>query len=265
MQDKTGPACGKVPFAQLFFTAALHVGSTASVSDGVGESGSEKEKEGVSEVAPGAIVKQIRSSAGLSQRSFAESIGICPSAICYYENGKHRVGKAIWERIKTVYHDVMAQLAIPEEMPDEAKKELPPEAETLRRIRIASGLSQREFAESLGVSKSAIGNCESGMQRISDQLWARIKEKYPHHDHRDQVELDGMDELDADQDDVHDDDQMNTESAAPTIIIQSQDGREITPEEIIARVGDVGAVYVRVDHNAAYWVRGEETGQVSLW
>ena len=209
-------------------------------------------------MAPGAIVKQIRSTAGLSQRSFAESIGICPSAIGYYENGKHRVGKAIWERIKTVYHDVLVQLGIPEEIDDEAKKELPPEAETLRRIRTASGLSQREFAESLGVSKSAIGNCESGMQRISDQLWARIKEKYPHHDHRDQVELDGMD---ADQDD----DQMNTESAAPTIIIQSQDGREITTEEIVARVGDVGAVYIRVDHNAAYWVRGEETGQVSLW
>ena len=203
-------------------------------------------------------MKQIRSIAGLSQRSFAESIGICPSAIGYYENGKHRVGKAIWERITTVYNDVLTQLGIPEEMPDEVKKELPPEAETLRRIRTASGLSQREFAESLGVSKSAIGNCESGMQRISDQLWARIKEKYPHHDHRDQVELDGMD---ADQDD----DQMNTESAAPTIIIQSQDGREITTEEIVARVGDVGAVYIRVDHNAAYWVRGEETGQVSLW
>lgn len=209
-------------------------------------------------MAPGAIVKQIRSSAGLSQRSFAESIGICPSAICYYENGKHRIGKEIWERIKTVYNDVIVQLAIPEEIPDEEGKQRPPEAETLRRIRTASGLSQREFAESLGVSKSAIGNCESGMQRISDQLWARIKEKYPHHDHRDQVELDGMD---ADQDD----DQMNTESAAPTIIIQSQDGREITTEEIVARVGDVGAVYIRVDHNAAYWVRGEETGQVSLW
>ena len=228
------------------------------MSDGVGESGSEKEKEGVNNVAPGAIVKQIRSSAGLSQRSFAESIGICPSAIGYYENGKHRVGKAIWERIKTVYNDVIVQLAIPEEIPDEEGKQRPPEDETLRRIRTASGLSQREFAESLGVSKSAIGNCESGMQRISDQLWARIKEKYPHHDHRDQVELDGMD---ADQDD----DQMNTESAAPTIIIQSQDGREITTEEIVARVGDVGAVYIRVDHNAAYWVRGEETGQVSLW
>ena len=52
---------------------------------------------------------------------------------------------------------------------------------------------------------------------------------------------------------------------APAIIIQSQDGREINPEEIIARVGEVDNIYVRVDHNAAYWVRGEETGKVELW
>ena len=105
-------------------------------------------------MAPGAIVKQIRSSAGLSQRSFAESIGICQSAVGYYESGKHRVSDVIWEKIKSVYHDVIVQLAIPEEMPNEAKKELPPQSEELRRIRLASGLSQREFAESIGVSKS---------------------------------------------------------------------------------------------------------------
>jgi DNA-binding transcriptional regulator YiaG len=217
----------------------------------------------VRDVAPGAIVKQIRSSAGLSQRSFAESIGICQSAVGYYESGKHRVSDVIWEKIKSVYHDVIVQLAIPEEMPDEAKKELPPEAETLRRIRCASGLSQREFAESIGVSKSTIGNCEIGMQGISDQIWARIKEKYPHNGHHEA----GIDDDHNGQDDVRDQDdgQMAVGRRAPAIIIQSQDGREINPEEIIARVGEVDSIYVRVDHNAAYWVRGEETGKVELW
>ena len=167
-------------------------------------------------MAPGAIVKQIRSSAGLSQRSFAESIGICQSAVGYYESGKHRVSDVIWEKIKSVYHDVIVQLAIPEEMPDEPKKELPLEAETLRRIRCASGLSQREFAESIGVSKSTIGNCEIGMQGISDQIWARIKEKYPDcalpHG-----EDDGQDDaLDDAQDDVRDDDRLKAENSAPS-------------------------------------------------
>ena len=203
-------------------------------------------------------MKQIRSSTGLSQRSFAESIGICQSAVGYYESGKHRVSDVIWEKIKTIYHDVLVQLAIPEEMPDEAKKELPPEAETLRRIRCASGLSQREFAESIGVSKSTIGNCEIGMQGISDQIWAMIKEKYPLQGDDDDGHGDVLD-------DVRDDDWLKAENSAPAIIIQSQDGREITPEEIVARVGEADHIYVRVDHNAAYWVRGEDSGKVELW
>ena len=250
MQDKTGPACGKVPFTQLFYPPR-------HISDG------ERNEKGVRDVAPGAIVKQIRSSAGLSQRSFAESIGICQSSVGYYESGKHRVSDGIWEKIKSVYHDVIVQLAIPEEMPDEAKKELPPQSEELRRIRLASGLSQREFAESIGVSKSTIGNCEIGMQGISDQIWARIKEKYPHNGHHEA----GIDDDHNGQDDVRDQDdgQMAVGRRAPAIIIQSQDGREINPEEIIARVGEVDSIYVRVDHNAAYWVRGEETGKVELW
>ena len=186
-------------------------------------------------MAPGAIVKQIRSSAGLSQRSFAESIGICQSAVGYYESGKHRVSDGIWERIKSVYHDVIVQLAIPEEMPDEGKKQRPPQSEELRRIRLASGLSQREFAESIGVSKSTIGNCEIGMQGISDQIWARIKEKYPHNDHH-EAGKDG-DHNGGDDDRDHDDAQMTVGRRTPAIIIQSQDEREITPEEIISRVG----------------------------
>ena len=250
MQDKTGPACGKVPFTQLFYPPRHS-------SDG------ERNEKGVRVVAPGAIVKQIRSSTGLSQRSFAESIGICQSSVGYYESGKHRVSDGIWEKIKSVYHDVIVQLAIPEEMPNEAKKELPPQSEKLRQIRCASGLSQREFAESIGVSKSTIGNCEIGMQGINDQIWARIKEKYPHNGHHEA----GIDDDHNGQDDGRDQDdgQMAVGRRAPAIIIQSQDGREITPEEIISRVGKADHIYVRVDHNAAYWVRGEETGKVELW
>ena len=53
--------------------------------------------------------------------------------------------------------------------------------------------------------------------------------------------------------------------AAPTIIIQSPMGGEITPEDILAKVGAADKVYVRVDQNKAYIVRGEETDSVDLW
>ena len=49
------------------------------------------------------------------------------------------------------------------------------------------------------------------------------------------------------------------------IIIQSPMGGEITPEEIMSRIGDVDKVYIRIDQNAAYWIKGEESGAINLW
>ena len=42
-------------------------------------------------------------------------------------------------------------------------------------------------------------------------------------------------------------------------------GGEITPDEILAKIGEADTVYIRVDQNKAYWVKGEETGSVDLW
>ena len=52
---------------------------------------------------------------------------------------------------------------------------------------------------------------------------------------------------------------------AVEVIVQSPLGGEISFAEILAKVGDAEKVYVRVDQNKAYWVRGEETGDVDLW
>ena len=51
----------------------------------------------------------------------------------------------------------------------------------------------------------------------------------------------------------------------PEMIIQSPMGGNITPEEILAKVGKADKIYIRVDENKAYWVRGKETGSVDLW
>jgi len=49
------------------------------------------------------------------------------------------------------------------------------------------------------------------------------------------------------------------------MIIQSPMGGEITPEDILAKIGDADQVYIRVDVNKAYWVKGNEAGSVDLW
>ncbi len=52
---------------------------------------------------------------------------------------------------------------------------------------------------------------------------------------------------------------------AVEVIIQSPMGGNITPEAILAKVGKADKIYIRVDENKAYWVRGKETGSVDLW
>ena len=51
----------------------------------------------------------------------------------------------------------------------------------------------------------------------------------------------------------------------PELIIQSPMGGNITPEEILKKVGAAEKIYIRVDENKAYGVRGKETGSADLW
>lgn len=57
----------------------------------------------------------------------------------------------------------------------------------------------------------------------------------------------------------------NPQKSEVKIVIQSSTMQEITVDEILAKVGEVDAVYIRADENAAYWVKGEEHGSVNLW
>ena len=57
-----------------------------------------------------------------------------------------------------------------------------------------------------------------------------------------------------------------TENAEAAVIIQSPDGHEITVDEIISKIGGVtDKIYICVDKNVAYWVKGEENSSVNLW
>jgi transcriptional regulator with XRE-family HTH domain len=57
-----------------------------------------------------------------------------------------------------------------------------------------------------------------------------------------------------------------TKKTSPTIHIQSMLGGTITIEEIKKRIpADAESVYVKPEENKAYWVKGEETGDVDLW
>ena len=50
------------------------------------------------------------------------------------------------------------------------------------------------------------------------------------------------------------------------IIVQSPLGGNITAEEIAAKLPKgAETVFVRVDQNKLWWIKGEETGSVDIW
>ncbi len=50
------------------------------------------------------------------------------------------------------------------------------------------------------------------------------------------------------------------------VIVQSPLGGNITAEEIAAKIpAGADSVFVRVDQNKLWWIKGEETGSVDIW
>lgn len=57
----------------------------------------------------------------------------------------------------------------------------------------------------------------------------------------------------------------NSSQSVPTVIFQSSFGAEITVDALISIVGEADKIYVRIDQNKAYWLKGEETGAIDIW
>ena len=59
---------------------------------------------------------------------------------------------------------------------------------------------------------------------------------------------------------------VKAKAGTPEIIIQSPMGGNITPADIVKKLPKgVESVFVRVDQNKLWWIKGEETGSVDIW
>ena len=132
---------------------------------------------------------------------------------------------------------------------------------TIRELRSGKKLSQAAFAQALGISASAVGAYESGRARPGEAVLAKIREVYGVDIGEDKPAPKARKAAPAPKPKKR----AAKKPAEPQIIIQSPLGGEITPFAILARVGQVDKVYIRVDLNKAFWVKGTQTGNVDLW
>ena len=173
-----------------------------------------------------AAIKALRTAQHLSQAAFAESIGLKTNTVSAYEQGRIKPSETAIAKIKEVYGALDAPIA--SETAPAAK-----EKKTTKR-----GKKKDEEAEQ-PAPKKPTRRGKKGAPAVEEAK--PVEEKKPAK--RGTVKKD----------------------VGVVVVIQSPMGGSITPEEILKKTGPVDTVYVRVDENKAYWVRGEETGSVDLW
>ena len=139
----------------------------------------------------------------------------------------------------------------------------------IKELRKSKKLTQVAFAQAVGIKARLITAVETGKKALSEDVIAKIKEVFG-------VEVDAkvksapkrslVKKTDGKKKGKESPAKKRKESSAKKgLIIQSPLGGEITPEEVLAKVGKVDVVYVRVDENKAYWVKGKKNGAVDLW
>lgn len=178
-------------------------------------------------------IKEFRLSQKLSQVDFAAALGISVSTERSYEYGVREPNVKVIEKIKEVYGVDLNAPAVEEKSAKRGRKKKDADAETTPAV-------EEKVGETLAKPKRG-----------------RKKKEQPTHAPVDESLLQMQNDADAAVHALFD--------AKGTVIIQSPMGGEIDVNEILAKVGPVDKVYVRVDQNAAYWVRGDESGAVNLW
>ena len=192
-------------------------------------------------------LKELREKNNLTQTALAKSLGVTSNAISAIEAGRLKLSAKLSDRIREVYGEVIEPEA---KKARSVKKKTEKKAKTLRKkientaeTAAAEGVldaekkvekKTRKAKTKIQADKTAV---EAGAEAVTEAA-AEIEQKIGKKVRR---------------------------AKKASVVIQSPMGGEITTDTILEKIGEADTIYVRVDQNKAYWVKGEETGSVDLW
>ena len=206
-------------------------------------------------------LKELREKNKLTQAAFGSSLGVSGKAIYLIESGNMNLSKKLSDKIAEVYGEFIeptgrrakAAAARAEKKADAiatdaAQALLDAEKKVDKRKRKAKAKVQADkpaveaVAEAVAAPVEAVAEAvavpvEAVAAAVAAPVEAAVEKKA----------------------------RKRAAKPAVSVVIQSTMGGEITPEEICTRIGRADTVYIRVDQNKAYWVRGEEHGDIDLW
>lgn len=207
-------------------------------------------------------LKEVREKAKLSQAAFAKTIGVSSSAVASVEAGRMKTSQKIIDKVKEVYGEVIepevkkvqaAEKKVEEkieavekkaeavvngaiETKEKAEKKVAETKEKVAETKAKAAKAKAKAVETTTKAKAVAAKAEKKVKKTTKAASAvaagAVKKVLP---------------------------------KKPEVVIQSPMGGEITPEAILAKIGEADKVYVRVDVNKAYWVKGDEAGSVDLW
>ena len=237
-------------------------------------------------------LKELRAKHNLTQTALAKSVGVTSNAISAIEGGRLKLSDKLAAKIKEVYGEEATVLTEAEKAVEEVtasvekkavrkasttKKKVEEKAEKVadaaaeavletekkveKKARKAKAKAQADKPAAEMVAEAVVAPVEAAVEAAAAPVEAAVVEK------KGRKKAPAKEKTPAAK-------KTSTAKktpaapkapATPLVILQSPFGGEITAEEILSKVGSVDTVYVRIDQNKAYWVKGEESGDVDLW
>lgn len=242
-------------------------------------------------------IKELRSKEGLSQSALAKRLGIATSAIGHMENGRMKVSAKIASKVKEEFgidvEDIKADVKAAETKAEktvkgkaakikEEVKAVETKAEKAAKATAKKAKATAQKAEK--AVKSAPANAKATTQKAEKAVKkAPAKAKAEAKKAEDKVVAEKIEAKKAATKSARKAKTAVKEAAAKVektakkpaakaktakleIVVQSPMGGNITAEEIASKIpAGCSNVFVRVDQNKLYWVKGEETGAVDIW
>ena len=209
-------------------------------------------------------IKELRLMKGMTLAAFAKSIGIGMSTLTGYEAGKREPGAKALAAIKEVYGVDLATASpvpAPTSEPVEAATEAAPAEKKTRKPR-----AKKEAVSPAPAEEKVEKKARKPRAKKEAVAPAPAEEKVEKKARKLRAKKEAVTAPSSAPAEEKAEEKVEKKAKkTASIIIQSAKGGEITPEEILSRVGDVDKVYVRPDQNAIYWVKGEETGAINIW
>ena len=232
-------------------------------------------------------IKELREKYNLTQSALARSLGVSSNAISGIEAGRIKLSPKMSAKIKEVYgEEVAAAAPATEKKATPAKKaapkkkavaEKPAEAAAPVDAPVEKKSRKKAAEEPIAVEAAAAAPVAATVEKKTPAKKSQAKKKAAAEKPAETVTAEAAAPVEAPAAPVEKKAPAKKAATkkpapkkapakpAPSVILQSPFGGEVTAEQILSKVGDVDKVYVRIDQNKLYWVKGDEAGAIDIW